>query len=77
MDNGGGGMSSDGGSSGEPLGADTRFPGSSKTGVSDAIKNAVEKDNRTYGAALVVESIEVSVSNPHVSEYKVVLKPKP
>ena len=68
-------MSTDGGSSREPLGPDDRFPGSSKIGVSDAIRDAVERDNRTYGATLVVESIEVSVSNPHVSEYKVVLKP--
>ncbi len=68
-------MSTEDGGSQNPLTGDERFPGSSKTGVSDAIKNAVERDTRTYNATLVVESIEVDVSNPHVSEYKVVLKP--
>ena len=69
-------MSTDGGSSENPLTGDERFPGSSKLGVSDAIKNAVDADSRTYRATLVVDTIEVDVDNPHVSEYKVVLKPK-
>ena len=70
-------MASEDGSSDNPLTGDETFRGSSKDGVSDAIKNAVDEDSRTYHATLVVESIEVTVDNPHVSEYIVNLRPKP